>query len=120
MTKLNILTALLLTWSFSGHASSDPIEGKWQTPERATLVEITQSMDGQWQGIVVESEAKQALGIQVLSSVEKDEKAYKGKIYAVKANKHFDAHIAFNDDDTLLISVNAGFFSKNVIWNRVK
>ncbi|MGK0410289.1 MAG: hypothetical protein ACJASB_002451 [Shewanella psychromarinicola] len=121
MKALKTLAALLfLVWPFTGHATSDPIEGKWQTPGGATFIEISQSTAGQWQGIIVESEVNQALvGQQLLSSVTKEEEAYKGTIYAIKAGKHFDAHISLLDD-TLQISVKAGFFSREVIWKRVR
>jgi uncharacterized protein (DUF2147 family) len=111
---------LLLAWPFTGYAETDPIEGKWQTYEGTIFIEISQSTAGQWQGMIVESKVKPALiGQQILSSVTKEEEGYYGKIYAIKAGKHFDAHIS-PVDDTLQIKAKAGFFSKEVVWQRAR
>jgi uncharacterized protein (DUF2147 family) len=113
-------TLLLLAWLFTGYAEIDPIEGKWQTYKGTIFIEISQSTAGQWQGMIVESKVKPALiGQQILSSVTKEKEGYYGKIYAIKAGKHFDAHIS-PVDDTLQIKAKAGFFSKEVVWQRVR
>jgi uncharacterized protein (DUF2147 family) len=118
---MKTMTALLLlAWPFTGYAEIDPIEDKWQTYEGTIFIEISQSTAGQWQGIIVESKVKPALiGQQILSSVTKEEEGYYGKIYAIKAGKYFDAHIR-PVDDTLQIKAKAGFFSKEVVWQRVR
>jgi hypothetical protein len=88
---------------------------------RGTIfIEISQSTVGQWHAIFVESKVKPAfIGQQILSSVTKEEEGYYGKIYAVKAGKHFDAHIS-PVDDTLQIKAKVWLFSKEVIWQRVR
>lgn len=115
-----ITAFLLLIWSSIGFAQTASIEGRWQTANGQSIIEISQAKTGQWQGVIVESKEKQqAKSQQILSSITKTQGGYKGKIYAVKAGKHLDVRITCVDN-TLLLKVKAGFLSKEVIWTRVK
>lgn len=111
---------ILLSVIFSSLALSAPIDGKWLSKNGMNQFNITKVSDSEWQGVLVASEKKNApLGQVILSSVQKIDDGYKGTVHAVKAAKDFDA-IIHPIDDTLVITIKAGFFNKEVIWVRIK
>ncbi|WP_353498894.1 hypothetical protein [Vibrio chaetopteri] len=117
---MKILFTLFLTlWSMMTFADSTVIEGQWLAENKTTHIEISQSKPGLWQGIVTKSPLQPKLeGQQLLSEMIEVADGFKGKVYAIKKAKHYDADI-FLVDDTLQIEVKAGFFKKTMIWTRI-
>lgn len=115
-----LFTFFFTLWSMATFADSTVIEGQWLAENQTTHIEISQSEPGIWQGIVTKSPSQPKLeGQQLLSEMIEVAAGFKGKVYAIKKAKHYDADI-FLVDDTLQIEVKAGFFTKTMIWTRIE
>ena len=118
---MKILFTLFLTLcSMNTFADSASIEGLWLAENKSTHIEISQSKPGLWQGIVTKSPSQPELeGQQILSKMEEVAGGFKGKVYAIKKAKHYDADISLVDG-TLQIKAKAGFFTKTMVWTRIE
>ena len=118
---MKILFTLFLTlWSMTTFADSPSLQGQWLAENQSTQIEISQSESGLWQGIVTKSPSQPELtGQQILSEMVEVVDGFKGKVYAIKKAKHYEADISLADG-TLQIEVKAGFFTKTMIWTRIE
>lgn len=118
---MKILTLLLsISWSLMTFANVGTIEGKWLAENESTEITLSQVERGVWQGVVTRSPMKPEMkGQQILSSIVKQSDGYKGKLYALKRAKYYDADIKVMED-TLEVEVKAGFLSKTIVWTRIK
>lgn len=114
-----LMLLISISWSVMTFANAEPIKGKWLAQNKSTQIEISQTESGHWQGVVTSAPSKPELeGKQILSSIVEVSGAYKGKVYAIKKEKYYDANIMLIAD-TLKIEIGAGFFSKTIVWTRI-
>ena len=117
-TAIGILFSLLLTIISSDLAADGELNGKWQTGEDNSVVELTET-NGVAVGKLVSSDnPKAVMGTEILRNVTQADGVWKGKIWAAKRKKLMDATIT-PSADALQIKVSAGLVSRNVTWTRV-
>ncbi|MFT4565406.1 MAG: hypothetical protein ACI9FN_000359 [Saprospiraceae bacterium] len=115
MDKIIILFALFL-FSF-GLSAQEITEGIWHTGKDNTKIETYQK-EGGWFGRIVSSENKKAkIGKDILMGFAKEGNIWKGQLFAAKRDKVLEATITPHDN-TLEITVSAGFFTKNLSWQK--
>lgn len=115
---IGAMLCLLLLILSSDIAAQGELNGKWQTGEDNSVVEVTET-NGVAVGKLVSSDnPKAVLGTEILRNVTQSGGQWKGKIWAAKRKKLMDATIT-PSADILQIKVSAGVVSKNVTWNRV-
>lgn len=111
--------ALLLSLMAVDLEAQGALDGKWQTGEDNSVVEVTEA-GGVAVGKLVSSDNPNAvMGTEILRNVTKTGDVWSGKIWAAKRKKLMDATIT-PSADTLEIKVSAGIASRTVTWARVK
>jgi len=97
--------------------SAQMTAGTWNTGQQNTIVE-TYEKDGAWFGKVVSSDnPKVKIGLEILRGFKLEDEELKGKMFAAKRNKEFDAVID-PSDEKLLITISAGFMTRKLTWER--
>jgi uncharacterized protein (DUF2147 family) len=115
-----LMLFISISWSVMTFANTGMIEGKWLAENKSTEIMLNQVEPGVWLGVVTHSPMKPEMkGQQILSSIVKQPDGYKGKLYALKKAKYYDADIKVMED-TLEVEVKAGFFKKTMIWTRIE
>ena len=113
-----VMLSLLLSIISTNLSAHGEIDGKWQTGEDNSVVEVTVS-NGVAVGKLVSSDnSKAVMGTEILRNVTASGDIWKGKIWAAKRKKLMDATIT-PSADSLHIKVSAGMISRNVTWTRV-
>jgi uncharacterized protein (DUF2147 family) len=110
--------ALAFLFASENIAALDELEGRWQTGEDNSVVEITQA-EGVAVGKLVSSDNPNAvMGTEILRNLTEADGVWSGKIWAAKRKKLMDATIT-PAADSLQISVSAGIASRTLTWTRV-
>ncbi len=92
-------------------------EAIWLTGEENTKIETYQK-DGMWYGKIISSDNRKAkIGKDILHEFKLVDGEWTGKLFAAKRNKMMDA-IIVPKKDVLDITVSAGFFKKQISWQR--
>lgn len=114
MKSIAVLVMLLLG---AVPMNAQSIEGLWNTGNENTLVDIQKANDT-YQGTISASDnSKVAKGKLLVKNVVKKGNTYKGKIYAIKRGKWYDAEFKPKNEQ-LLVTVLTGFGSKIMTWNK--
>ncbi len=99
----------------SSALNATDISGVWHTGEDNTLVEIIVNKEP-YQGKVSSTDnPKGKVGLVILSELKRKNNKWLARIYAAKRDKYFDAELS-RKGDVLHISVDVGFFNKNIEW----
>ena len=97
--------------------SAQMTAGTWSTGQENTIVE-TYEKDGAWFGKIVSSDNPKAkIGLDILRGFKLEDEELKGKMFAAKRNKEFDAVID-PSNEKLLITISAGFIKRKLTWER--
>lgn len=114
MKKILILIAVFFT-TISINAQS--IAGVWNIGEDNTKVEITET-NGVFNGKILSSDnAKAKIGNPILKDVKFSKGEWKGKMYAAKKGKWYDAVIK-EKGNQMDVSIKVGFMSKTLKWKK--
>ena len=114
MKHLILIAATLCSFSVFGQSN---LTGTWDTGEDNTVIEITESA-GKTTGKIKSSDnPKASIGKVMLKDLKKSSSSWKGKIYAAKRQKWYDAEIT-QEGEILEIIISVGFFSKTVVWKK--
>ena len=112
------LTALALLLASLNLEAQGELEGKWQTGEDNSVVEVTET-GGVAVGKLVSSDNPNAvMGTEILRNLTEADGSWSGKIWAAKRKKLMDATIT-PSANTLQIKVSAGIASRTLNWTRV-
>jgi uncharacterized protein (DUF2147 family) len=114
-------TIMIITLCFLGAAlyAQTEITGIWNTGKDNTLVKIYEK-DGVYLGEVVSSDNPKAeIGKQIIKDLKNKGGKWKGKLYAAKKKKWFNAKMDL-EDDNLKITVKSGLFKKTIEWKKVE
>ncbi len=95
------------------------IIGNWNLSENNTEIQIVKE-GSIFQGTIVKSDAKKAIGKIVLRDLKKDGEVWKGKFYALQKDRLVDATLKAIGDNTLEMEVSAGMKSKIVKMTRAE
>lgn len=87
------------------------IPGKWTNNDHSKEMTIVQTATG-FSGTINGKEA--------LQHIEYNNGNYTGQVYLPKKDKTFPCTITLKGNDTLLITVKAGFISQTKVWTRIK
>jgi len=97
--------------------AQDSLTGIWNTGEDNTKVEITEN-DGAFSGKILSSDnAKAKIGNQILKDVKFSKGEGKGKMYAAKKGKWYDATLK-QKENQLELKIKAGIMSKTIKWKK--
>lgn len=114
MKKILILIAISFT-TISINAQS--IAGVWNLGEDNTKIEITEN-NGVFNGKIISSDnSKAKVGSQILKDVKFSNGEGKGKMYAAKKGKWYDATIKEKGNE-LNVTIKVGFMSKTLKWKK--
>lgn len=93
--------------------------GIWDTGENNTKIEIA-APDGVITGKIKSSDnPKAAVGKVILKDLKKEDTHWKGKIYAAKKKKWYDAVLS-EKKEQLEINISVGFLSKTLTWKKLQ
>lgn len=112
--KLFVSLLLLFTLSFT----SVDITGKWHAPKENTVIDIKKN-ENIYEGIVLQSDNKKAVGQKVLRDLKKEGNKWKGKLYAIEKDELVDVELELKGE-MLEVTLKKGWMSKTVEWKRVK
>ena len=94
------------------------LAGSWDTGEDNTIIEISE-VDGKLRGTIKSSDNPKAkMGHIILKKLNKNGKAWKGEIYAVKRQDWYDVYIT-QKGDVLQIDLSIGLLRKTIYWKRI-
>lgn len=115
MKKITIiLFALFATLSMKAQQS---IVGIWNTGEENTKIEITES-NGAFSGKILSSDdAKAKIGNQILKDFKFNNGEGRGKMYAAKKGKWYDA-VLKEKENQLEVKIKVGLMSKTLKWKK--
>ena len=115
MKQIAIIFCIL--FSFTTLNAQNSIAGIWNMGEDNTKIEITET-DGVFIGKIISSDnAKAKVGKQILKDVKFSNGKGKGKMYAAKKGKWYDAVIK-EKGDQLNVTIKVGFMSKTLEWKK--
>lgn len=113
---MQLLISLLLVFTVS--FSTVDIAGKWRAPKENTVIDINK-VGNVYEGIVLQSDNKKAVGQKVLRDLKKEGNKWKGKLYAIEKDELVDVELELKDE-MLEVTLKKGWMSKTVEWKRVK
>lgn len=93
------------------------IEGRWDTGEQQSTVEISTTAQG-ITGTIVSSDEPRVVGKKNLRNLKKVDDHWEGEIYAFKRERWFDVEIEERGDQ-LELNISVGFFSTQRTWTRL-
>lgn len=97
--------------------AQDSIAGIWNTGDDNTKVEITEN-DGAFYGKIISSENAEAkIGNQILKDVKFSKGEGKGKMYAAKKGKWYDA-VLKEKENQLEVKIKVGVMKKTLKWKK--
>lgn len=117
-----ILTFLLLCTSAVVFAQTpaDDITGKWETANKARIIDITKDGDAYKGTIAEDKNEKLPAGTVFLKAVQyQSGSTYSGKMVAPKAGREIPCTITLTDKNTLSVKVSAGPRSRTLEWKRI-
>ncbi|MGK0447445.1 MAG: hypothetical protein ACJA2M_001219 [Polaribacter sp.] len=111
----NILLILFFgIFSFTSFGQKTLI-GDWiANSDKNTVVKIVQNNEV-YSGGILSSDNQKAVGTLLLKDVKLKKDTFKGKLYAPKRKKWYDAEFKIKGN-TLEIYISVGFFSKTIKW----
>jgi uncharacterized protein (DUF2147 family) len=98
---------LLLTTSFA----PDTILGKWTNADKSKEIILVKNGN---------SYSGTSEGKEILQNLVYNNGSYTGNVYLPKRNQTFPCTIKLKGDDTMEITVKAGFMSRTKVWTRIK
>lgn len=113
---MNLLFLVGLTLSLTVAMQQHAIEGKWNTGQENTIVEI-QKENGEYFGKIVSSD-KVDSGTLILKDFKSDGDNWKAKLYSFKKEKWMNASLKMDDQQMLAVTVKAGLVSKSITWTK--
>jgi len=114
MKAFTLVFALLFAGPLSGQAS---IEGRWDTGEQRSIVEISAIPKG-LEGTIISSNEPRLVGKKNLRNLKKVGEHWEGELYAFKRQRWFDLKIEERGDQ-LELDIRVGFFSTQRTWTRL-
>ena len=115
MKQIAIIFCVL--FSFTTINAQNSTTGIWNTGEDNTKIEITED-NGVFSGKILSSDNPKAkIGKQLIKDVKLSNGEYKGKLYAAKKGKWYDAVLKENGDQ-LDITIKVGWMSKTLTWKK--
>jgi uncharacterized protein (DUF2147 family) len=113
-----ILLVLIFCLTGSVVFAQGDLTGTWDTRKQDTIVKIYEK-DGQYFGKIISSDNPEAeIGKQIIKNFKHEDGEWKGKLYAVKQKRWFDAKMEIKDNN-LEITISVGFFHKKIVWNKI-
>ena len=113
------ITLLSILLGFAGLKAQESLQGLWQTGQNGTTIEIKESDSG-IEGVVAYSDQEKVRpGTVLIKGLKKEDKGYRGKLYAIKKDRWVDA-LFIPKEDELEILVSAGLRRKTIHWKRSK
>ena len=113
----NLILIVVTLCSFSVFGQSQ-LNGTWNTGEDNTKIEISES-ESQITGNIKSSDNPKAqIGKVILKDLKEEGNNWKGKIFAAKKQKWYEAVIT-PKGNTLEIEISVGFFSKTIEWTKI-
>lgn len=111
-----VITFCLLVSALTMNAQQS-IAGIWNMGQDNTKIEITED-NGVYGGNIASSDnSKAKIGKQLLKDVKLVDGEWKGKLFAPKKSKWFDA-VLKEKGNQLLVTVGSGFRSKTLTWTK--
>jgi uncharacterized protein (DUF2147 family) len=108
------------TTSLLAQSTADDISGKWETANKARIIEITKDNNGYKGTITEDKNDKLPAGTVLLKDLQyKSSRTYTGKMVAPKMGREIPCTITLTDGNTLSIKVSAGGRSKTLEWKRI-
>jgi uncharacterized protein (DUF2147 family) len=115
-----IVCLLFGTTSVFAQSSADDITGKWETANKARIIEITKDNNGYKGTITEDKNDKLPAGTVLLKDIQyKSSGTYTGKMAAPKMGREIPCTITMTDANTLSINVSARGRSKTLEWKRL-
>ena len=116
MKQIAIIFCVL--FSLSTMNAQNSITGVWNTGQDNTKIEITENNDVFIGKVLSSDNAKAKIGNQILKDVKFSNGKGKGKLFAPKKGKWYDATIK-EKGEQLEITIKVGFMSKTLEWQKV-
>ena len=114
MKAFTLVFALFIAGQLFAQAS---IEGRWDTGEQQSRVEISTTAQG-ITGTIVSSDEPRVVGKKNLRNLKKVGEHWEGELYAFKRQRWFDLKIEERGDQ-LELNISVGFFSTQRTWTRL-
>ena len=112
----SLLVIIITFCSFSVFSQSN-LNGRWNTGQDNTIIEITIS-NGKWIGKIKSSDNEKAeIGKLTLKELQQEESKWTGKIYAAKRKDWYDVEITLHND-ILELKISIGLLSKSLEWKK--
>lgn len=114
---MKIVLSFFILFSVISLQAQQSLAGVWNTGKDNTKVEMTED-NGVYSGKIISSEnANAKIGNQLIKDVKSVDEEWKGKFYAPKKGKWFDA-VFVEKDGQLMVTVGAGMRSKTITWSK--
>ena len=113
----NLILIVVTLCSFSVFGQSQ-LNGTWNTGEDNTKIEISESESLITGNIKSSDNPKAQIGKVILKDLKEEGNNWKGKIFAAKKQKWYEAVIT-PKGNTLEIEISVGFFSKTIEWTKI-
>jgi uncharacterized protein (DUF2147 family) len=104
-------TLALLLLLISSSFSPDSILGKWTNADKSKELILAKNGD---------TYTGTSEGKEILQHLVYNNGSYTGKVFLPKRNQTFPCTITLKGDDTMEITVKAGFMSQTKVWTRIK
>lgn len=124
-----LLLTLFILYTTVSIFTQDPgerITGFWKNDNKTVKIEVTKD-EGIYSGKIIWVDDKVAkkgnptlLGTTILSDLKYSDNKWTGSVYVPQKSKSFDCSVTLDGNDTLLLEVTKGFFSRTKRWTRVK
>ena len=121
-TVLTFTTVLFMIGLSVSAQAEQFLAGLWQHEDKPVVVEM-KAVDSLTQGTIASnSEKPDSVGKRLFRDLRynADEKLWQGRIFVLKLGEEKDVMVALQSPGQLQMTVKVGFFSKKVIWNRIK
>ena len=115
MKQIAIIFCVL--FSFTTLNAQNSIAGIWNMGEDNTKIEITENNGASFGKIISSDNTKAKVGKQILKDVKFSKGEWKGKLYAAKKGKWYDAVIKEKGNE-LNVTIKVGFMSKTLKWKK--
>jgi len=113
----NIALTFCMLFSITTMNAQQSIAGIWNIGDDDTKIEITEN-NGIFYGKISSSDNTQAnIGKQILKDVKFNNGEWKGKMYAAKKGKWYDA-VFKEKGNQLDVTIKVGFMSKTLEWKK--
>lgn len=114
---MKYITLILFTVIAATSTNAQSIDGIWNTGEDNTKIEITED-NGVFSGKILSSDNSNAkLGNEILKNLTFNNGEYKGKMYAAKKEKWYDAVLKENGNQ-LEVKIKVGMMKKSLSWSK--